>query len=352
MGIVGAGNAAHSLAAYLASLGHSVHMLARNPLCAEILRARGRVFATGKLEGVYRLSHATCDPERIAGECRTVFVATTTDAYAEVAARLAPHLTPEHELILFSGKLGGCLEVRHVLDRHGVSGVTVLETDALFASRLQQDGSIWIRGIKKWNLYCSPTRSQTRANGAILERYFSGLEPADNAVQRGVTDFGAMAHPLTMLVNMNRVDRQESFLFYCEGFTERTVRLLEAVEGEFRAVARAYQTDLIPAPELLNRYYGCCTSSLLEAMRSVPNYRTSYAPLSLEHRYLREDVACTLVPLQALARVAGVDTPVVDSVLNLACVVTGEDFARTGRSLARLGLDGLDRSQILARLQA
>ncbi len=346
VGIVGSGNAAHSLSAYLTALGHGVHLYVRDPLKARAMEARGHVVATGKLEGAYRLEGVTSNPEELARRCQTIFLATTTDAYGDVARALAPALGPGHELILFSGKFGGSLLVDHTLKQLGIEGVEVVETDALFASRIQGDASIWVRGIKKWNLYSAPTRSRTRRCGAILERYFSGLEPADNAVQRGVTDFGALAHPLTMLVNMNRVDRQEPFLFYCDGFTERTVGLLERMESEFRGVARAYGTDLIPAADLLNRYYSCNRSSLLEAMRSVPNYRTSYAPTTLDHRYLKEDVGCTLVPLQALARVAGLATPMIDSVLNLAEVLLAQDFQAEGRTLERLGLAGKTQGEI------
>lgn len=352
IGIVGSGNAAHSLTAYLSALGHGVHLYVRDPLKARAMEARGHVVATGKLEGAYRLGGVTSDPFHLTRQCRTIFLATTTEAYGDVARALAPGLRAGHELILFSGKFGGCLVVDHALRQAGAEGVDVVETDALFASRLQQDASIWVRGIKKWNLYSAPTRSRTRRCGAILERYFSGLEPADNVVQRGLTDFGALAHPLTMLVNMNRVDRQESFLFYCDGFTERTVGLLEQMEAEFRSVARAYGTDLIEARELLNRYYSCNQSSLLEAMRSVPNYRTSYAPTTLDHRYLCEDVGCTLVPMQALARLAGLATPMVDSVLNLAGVLLGRDFQAEGRNLDQLGLLGMTRQEILEYLQS
>ncbi|MCE7872931.1 DUF2338 family protein [bacterium CPR1] len=346
VGIVGGGNAAHSLAAHLSALGHAVHLFVRDEAKARAIRSRGHVLATGKLEGAYPLENVTTSGVELARSCRTLFLATTTDAYAEVAQALAPGLGEGHELILFSGKLGGCLVVDHALKQQGVAGVEVLETDALFASRLQQDASIWVRGIKKWNLYTAPTRSRTRRCGPILERYFSGLEPADNPVQRGVTDFGALSHPLTMLVNMNRIDREESFLFYCEGFTERTVVLLEQMESEFRAVARAYGTDLVPAEELLNRYYGSRGNGVLEAMRNVPNYRTSYAPTTVDHRYLREDVGCTLVPLQALGRLAALSTPMIDSVINLAAVLLGEDFSATGRTLARMGLGGLSAGEI------
>lgn len=144
--------------------------------------------------------------------------------------------------------------------------VTVCETDALFASRLQQNESLWVRGIKKWNLVCTPQRKNLDKVLPLMQDMFPGLLPADNIVQRGLSDFGALAHPLTMIANMNRVDRADPFLFYCEGFTDRTIVLMETLEKEFQSVAKAYNTKLLPAKGWLKNYYGCDDSSLLKAI--------------------------------------------------------------------------------------
>lgn len=350
--VVGGGNCAHSLSVHLARRGHPVHLLVRNLDRLPAPARGGFIPAIGHVEGRYELASVGDCPATALAEAETIFVATVATAYPDVARRLAPALRPGHRVVLFSGKLGGCVEFERVLHDRGVRDVLVCETDALFASRVQDDGSIWVRGIKRWNLVTTPRRSQTAQALDVLRGFFDGLEPAQNVVQRGLTDFGALAHPMTMLANMNAIDRGEHFLFYCEGFTERTVVLLERLEAEFRRVAEAYGTELLPAEEWLDRYYGSDRGSLLEAMRSVPNYRTSVAPRSLDHRYLQEDVSCTLVPLRELARVARVETPLADAVVTMASALTGRDFAREGRTLERLGWSGLTRHGILARIQS
>lgn len=336
-GIVGAGNSAHALAGYLVQQGHDVHMYARNPAKIEHLSRELAVRAKGKVEGTFPLCSAGSDPRSFVESCPTIFICTTTNDYPDVIAQIGPYLSWGHEVVLFSSKFGGSILVDNQLQRMRRTGVRVVETDALFACRLQEDNSIWVRGMKEWTLYSSARASQTAANRQVLERFFPTLEAADNVVQRGLTDFGALTHALTVLVNLNSIDRRDSFLFYQDGFTERTVSLLETMEREFRAVAEAYDTSIIPASELLNRYYGCQTSSLLEAMRTVPNYRFSVSPESLHTRYIHEDVPCTLVPVAQLARLAEVPTPVMDSVISMASVVAGEDFLKTGRTLERLG---------------
>lgn len=347
VGIIGAGNSAHALACYLAQKGRDVHLYARRAEQIEHLLPRPGLRATGKIEGSFRLAGVSTDAAVLARNCSTLFVCTTANAYSDVVTQLAPHLRPDHSLILFSGKLCGSLEVQRALELAGRGEIRVLETDALFACRLQPDRSIWVRGFKGWNLYSAPRRVQTRQAGALMRSFFPELQAAENLIQRGLTDFGALAHALTVLVNLNSVDRQQSFLFYVDGFTEKTVVLLEQLEREYRALAEAYETNLIEARQLLKRYYGCETSSLLTAMRSVPNYRDSLAPTTLQTRYLTEDVACTLVPAQALARRAGLVTPVLDSVISLTSVLHGVNYSATGRSLEKLGWGDMSRREIL-----
>lgn len=345
--IVGAGNAAHSLACLLSSRGFYPHFLVRSPDKVRELAERKTIKSTGKIEGEFSIVEATAEPAAMLDKCATIFVATTTGCYGEIARRLAPHLREHHEVILFSSKFGGVCEFKTALG-HRNTYPALMETDSLFASRLQDDGSIWIRGFKSWNLYTSYNKSQTQRNAAVMRRFFPGLEEAENVVQRGLTDFGAFAHALTMITNMHNVARGDDFLFYYEGFTERTLVIMEQLEQEFRAIARAYETEIIPMKELLNRYYGCDTSgNLLQAMRTVPNYQFSKAPNTLDHRFIEEDVSCSLVPIQALARKANLDTPIVDSVVNISSVLLGRDFKNEGRTLAKLGWNGMSHAEIL-----
>jgi len=352
VGVVGAGNSARALACYLASRGHEVHLLVRRAERFPWLLERMALTATGKVEGPFPLGGVTENAARLADAVGVVFVATVATAYRDVAARLAPHLRHDHRVVLFSSKLCGSVEVEHALHEHGARGVPVLETDALFACRIQEDHSVWVRGFKGWTLFSAPRHSDTRAWAPLMHHYFPGLEAARNVIQRGLTDFGALAHPTTMVANMNRVDRKEPFLFYHEGFTEKTVAVLEEVEKEFRAVAHAYGAPMVAMKDLLDRYYGCDPTTLLTAMRTVPNYRLSWAPDTLDHRYLKEDVSCTLVPMTQLARKARVELPVVGSVVQMACDLTGEDLVAHGRTLARLGWEHRSHAEIVRAVEA
>lgn len=349
--VIGAGNSARALSAYLTQNGHSVSLMARSTHKIPGIVAHKRIVASGKLEGEFKLVDVGSEARALIPSAEVIFVATVTSAYGDVARSIAPYLTGKQKIVLFSGKLGGVLEFSTALGPK-CAQTPVLETDALFACRAQEDESIWIRGHKKWTLFSGVNRSSTMEHKGLINSFFPGLDPASNIIERGLTDFGAAAHAPIVLANMNKIDRAEPFLFYYEGLTERTIAILSAVEVEFGQIAAAYGASLIPLAELLNRYYGCDTSSLYEAIRTVPNYRHSQAPNTLDHRFLIEDVSCTLVPAQQFARLAGVKTPTIDAVITFASLLTGIDCATTGRTLVKLGLENCDYKGLNERLNA
>ena len=346
IGIIGAGNSAHALAAYLSNQGHQVTIYARRKEALGKMASTRRLNSRGVVNGSFLLHTVTTDLKKLTSESDVIFIATVTTAYQDVAAALAPYLTKRHYLVLFSGKLFGCLVFEQTLDAWGAVRVPVIETDALFACRLEGDSRVWIRGFKRWTLYACTHHWQTLEYGPLLRRFFPGLEPAENLLQRGLTDFGAHAHAVITVANLSRIDAAHPFLFYYEGLSPRTVVLLEQVEAEIKAVANAYGVAIIPMSELLNRYYGCRTDSLLDAIRSVPNYRHSLAPTSLSHRYLSEDVRCTLLPLGELADKASVNVPVLRSIVTLATTVCTDDLSKSSRSLKNLNMHMLTQEDI------
>jgi len=348
-GIVGTGNSGRALAAYLSSEGHDVHILARSHDKLEFLGDESFVNSEGKVSGRFPVASSGCAAKDFAERSEVIFVATVTTAYADIATRLAPVLTDKHVIILFSSKLGGTLLFEQALKNAGAKLPRIIETDALFACRIEEvTNSIGIRGFKQWTLFSSSTQTKTKEDAQFIYRFFPGLSPATNIIQRGLTDFGAVAHASIALANMNLISRKTPFRFYYDGMTEETIRLLESVEGEFRAIAEAYGSELIEMKELLHRYYTCDTTSLYTAMTSVRNYRYILGPETLQHRFLHEDICSTLVPARQLAALAGLKAPILDAIISITSVVTKRDLLAEGRTLESLGLAGMTYKQVVA----
>ncbi|MDO9542612.1 MAG: NAD/NADP octopine/nopaline dehydrogenase family protein [Kiritimatiellia bacterium] len=76
-------------------------------------------------------------------------------------------------------------------------------------------------------------------------------------------------------------------------------------------------------------------------------YQDIKAPSVLDYRYFNEDICYGLAPMVARARVFGLSTPVMDSVIQLGSVLLGRDLSKTSLQLADLGLAGIDKQALV-----
>ena len=108
------------------------------------------------------------------------------------------------------------------------------------------------------------------------------------------------------------------------------------------------------APSLADwfgRVYGVREATLVETCQRLTfnsdgPYQATGTPKSLDHKFITEDVPTGLIPMSALGAAAGVGTPAIDALVELARSMTGKDFAADARTLERLGLSDMDAQQI------
>lgn len=85
---------------------------------------------------------------------------------------------------------------------------------------------------------------------------------------------------------------------------------LEKMDGERLAVARAVGTDVSSVKRwLTSAYVSSEGDTLYDAIQSNEAYREIYAPETIHHRYVYDDVPTGLVPMVSLGKLLGVDTP-------------------------------------------
>lgn len=344
IGIIGMGNEGFALYSFLSSKGYNVLGYSRNYQNLGITK----IFSRDKIEGTFDFS-VTNDLVLLLKKCDIIFVTIVTNYYEDLASGIVKICRDfdidisEKLFVLFSGKLGGCLVFNNIFLQSNLI-TNIVETDALFACRKISNDTVWVRGIKKWNLLISNKDyfygDKSLGFYNLVKDIFKGidLEVADNFIQRGLTDFGAMAHAPISLINMANIDSKRDLLFYMDGITENTVKLIEGVYQDFNSVASRFNTFIINPCELLDRYYGTVKSSLIEAIRNVPNYKYTKMPDSLFSRFLYEDVSNTLYPLVLIASRFGVELKVIPSIVNLISFVLDIDLSCCGRTLDKMGL--------------
>jgi opine dehydrogenase len=165
-----------------------------------------------------------------------------------------------------------------------------------------------------------------------------------------------MLHVANCVANAGKIDRGEAYKFYAEGVTPSVARLYQAINAERVATASAYGASVPTLEDWFEQVYGVRGADLSETCRLLTSnsdgpYQATGTPNSWTHKYIAEDVPVGLMPMRALGHAAGVATPAIDSVIRLATILAGSDFAATARTPDRMGLAGMDAAQIRRTLE-
>lgn len=169
---------------------------------------------------------------------------------------------------------------------------------------------------------------------------------AENVWETLLLNFNAIDHVPAMLLNLGSIQQPEgTFSLWGTGGTPGVVNVIEALDDEYLAMRTAlglanttpYEDYLVGqglAPRRGADLHETLQSSLLPTLQ----FRCSAD--ALDHRFVSEDVPFSLVLASSLGRELGVEVPVIDSLIVLASVASGRDYAGEGKTLAGWGLGG------------
>ncbi|MBN1935659.1 MAG: NAD/NADP octopine/nopaline dehydrogenase family protein [Anaerolineae bacterium] len=351
--VIGAGHGGKAMAAHLALMGFPVTLYNRTDAHIAAIRARGGIqltFADGQgVDGFAALQNATSDLAEALAEARVVMVVIPASAHRDLACKIAPHLQDGQIVVLNPGRTCGAIEFAYVLRAQGCTAdVTLAEAETLiYASRSDGPAQARIFRIKDAvPLAALPAIRTGRVLKALAPAYPQFID-GENVLNTSLNNMGAIFHPALTLLNAGRIESTHGdYQFYIEGVTASVARVLEAMDRERVTVAASLGIRARTAIEWLQLAYDARGSSLNEAIHNNPGYYGIKGPANLEHRYIFEDVPMSLVPIAALGRQYGVQVAAMDAIVRLACIVHQTDYWRTGRTLDKLGLQGLSVSEL------
>jgi opine dehydrogenase len=349
--VVGAGNGGLAIAAVMALGGASVRIHDSFPKVVDPIAAVGGVsLKSPRTEGFARFSKISARLSEIVEDVDLVMVVTPASAHAQVAKSLAPCLSPGATVVLNPGRTGGALEVANIFARLcPEKKIVVAEAQTLlFACRKTSPASVVIKGEKRVVPVAAFPATQTPQVVERLRRYFPVFSPASSILETGFSNIGAIFHPTPTLLNTGWIETTHGdFDYYHQGISRGLAELLEKLDAERLSVAQAYAVPVLSAHEWLEEAYNVSEISLYEAIQKNAAYAGIKAPPDIHARYLTEDVPTGLVPISSLGRIANVPTPLMDSIIVDASKLLNIDFRETGRNERNLGLDGLNKDEIL-----
>lgn len=345
--VLGAGHGGHALAGYLGMLGYPVWLYTHTPVKAQAIARAGGIRLEGAVEGFGPVT-ASLDLPEVLANADVILETHPAHLHRAMAQACAPWLREEQVLVLNPGRTGGALEVAHTLRQEGAAPVLVAEAQTfLFASRMLEPGRARVFGVKRTVPLAALPAVHTPRVLRLLRRALPPFTAADSVLETSLANMGSIFHPALTLLNAGRIeDTGGDYEFYHGGATPGVARVLERLDEERLAVAASLGVDAPSARQWLQEVYGAYGRDLREAIQNNRAYAGIRAPGSLDHRYLDEDIPASLVPLASLGRYLGVETPAMNSLIDLASVIRGMDYRATGRTVARLGLEGLTPEEI------
>lgn len=349
--VLGAGHGGQALAGYLAIKGFEVRLFNRTPERLRPIQLLGGIQVEGEISGFAPIPVATSDVREAIRGAQVIMVVTPATGHREIAERLSPYLEDGQIIVLNPGRTGGALEVRQTLRETGcLRKVLIAEAQTfLFASRISGPAQVRIFRIKNSIPVAALPAYQTVHVVQALRVALPQFIPEDNVLKTSFNNIGAVFHPTITILNAARIESTHGeFDYYIEGVTPSIALILEEVDRERIRVAEALGVRAITAREWLYSAYDVSGRDLFEAIQNNAGYRGIRAPSTIYHRYITEDVPTSLVPMASLGRMLGVSTPTIDSLIHLACVLHRRDYWKEGRTVEKLGLQGLSIKEIHA----
>ena len=346
--VLGGGNTAFAIAAKLALEGHEVVLWEHEAFAAtlEPIRATRRITLLGAGgEGSATLAAVTTDPAEALEAGDILLASVPSYAHAAFADALAPHVGPRHLLCLLPGNLGSLALAKRFGAR---GGPTLAESDtAPYVCRKTAPDTATIWGVvPAMGIGVFPS-NRTAESVERLRRYFPGLQPYPHVLGAGLGAMNPIVHPPGVIMNAGRIEHSRGdFYFYEEGVTPGVVRVIEALDGERRALGAAFDLELLPVAEAFHAAGFGPKGDLWAAINGSRMLTQLRAPGSLQTRWISEDVPYGLRTWTELGRTAGVPMPVADALVTLADRIMGIDSWEVGRSLEDLGIAGFDRAAL------
>lgn len=336
--VIGAGNGGQAMAAHLTMMGHEVCLYDRDPLKLPFIK---EIQLQGRLEGNAKITKVTDNLQEALYFSEVIMITTTATAHADLAEKMAPFLKENQIVILNPGRTGGVWEFRNILKRTGFNKLIHLaEAQTLiYASRIIKNGLVNVIGIKDHVLLAGESKEETEYILNRINPVYPCFKGAESLLHTGLENIGCIFHPCVILCNAATIERGEKFYFYRD-MTPQVSEFIQKVDQERLEVGKAYGINLQSASDwIVHSYSGVKGDTLCERMKNNPAYYDIIAPSSIYTRQLSEDIPTGLLPISELGKLKGVETPLMDSIINISNVLLGVDFRKNGRTLSRLDLN-------------
>ena len=352
--VLGAGAGGTTVAFDCAAHGHQVSLFdfPQFPENIAAIAEQGGIHAEGDISGFSTIDYAGHDMDRALADSELIYVVGPAFSTEPFGAAVAGKLVAGQTVIVTPGSCGGALAFKRAA---GLAveddSIRVAETHTLhYAVRLTKPGHIHVfLKLKAGHLLAALPGRKTAEILRLISDVYPTMEAAKSVMQTSLQNANPVIHPAVSLCNSARIEGEGDFLFYEEGVTDSVGRLIESVDLERIAIGKRLGIEIFSDPEMGMRQGYMLENNYGSSYRKAPGFLGITAQPQLDHRYINEDVGYGLVFMSRLGKQVGVETPTIDSMIQLTSVLMNRDYAGEAlRTPDTLGIGDLTAEQISA----
>ena len=352
--VLGSGNGGCAVAFDWAQHGHDVYMFdfEKFPTNIKAINENDGIRSTGMLEGLAELKYAGHDIKTVVEGADLVFVVGPAYSTEPFGKAIKPYLEKGQIIIVCPSSCGGSLVFKKAI---GVDleneDYIVAETSTLpYAVRITEPGSINVfLKLKDGLLIAATPAKYTEKVYNLTKDVYPAFIPAKNVFQTTLQNANPVIHPAVSLLNVGLIERTKGdFYFYEEGVTEAVGKLIKAVDDERIEIGKKLGFDIVRDPELGMKQGYMQEATYDKGYSEANGFKGIKAQSTLDYRYFNEDVGYGLVFMTDLARKVGVETPVMDSIINIVSRIMDRDYkGEAQRTIESLGLGEYDFDKLM-----
>lgn len=351
--VLGAGAGGTALAFDCAYHGHEIRLFDFPQFSANIeaIARTSCIHAEGDISGSADIAYAGHDIDAALKDADLIYVVGPAYSTEPFGKAVVGKLQQGQVVIVSPSSCGGALAFKQAA---GLAleddAVKVAETSTLhYAVRLVEPGRVRVfLKLKAGNLLAALPGKHTDDILRLIADVYPGMEPAKSVLQTSLQNANPVIHPAVTLANAARIEGTGGdFLFYEEGVSDSTGRMIEALDQERIVIGAKMGISILPDPQMGMRQGYMLEDNYGTGYREAPGFLGIGAQPQLDHRYLNEDVGYGLVFMSGLARQIGVETPTMDAMIQLTSVLMNRDYRGEAlRTPESLGIGDFSAAQL------
>lgn len=351
--VCGCGNAGIAMAADISFLGFDVNLFEMPEFekNLEPIKALGGVELFGKTysgkTGLAKLNKITSDAKEAVEGSDVIFLTLPAQHHSTVFEHLSTYLSKGQIIVATTGYWAS-LRLRELIQEKKLEEkITIVEANIFpYLSGNIGPAKANIFNYKRYIPISAFPADKNEEKCEIVRKIFPQYFVSKNVLETNLYPGNHSVHPQIALPNVVFFfERAREFRFYAE-LSQSASKLAGAFDEERIKVAAYFDCDTTDYVTAFKKTYKYKGKDLYEVYSNT-EHSERWGRVEGVYRVLIEDLCYFFVPMESLAKMAGIAVPITTAMIDIFKVFTGYDYRSNGITLKNLGMEGLTKKQIL-----